>query len=267
MGALRLAEEPRGRAARRIDERPRAGAARRSSLPFVFRRYLDYGVFEALRAAAPRRSASRRSAAPPAGPSAPTTSSCRAAASARSNSSCSCCRWCAAASSPRCAPAPRCRRCNARGRRPDDARDAPHALAEAYTFLRRVEHRIQYLDDQQTHVLPDADDGDLELDRRAAMGFADCCAVCAARTRLGELANSSRTEFDTLLRDGGARVQRLRRPARAAASAARRRDRSTARPCSSSCRPQLRARVRPLARASARAGAARRRTAAPARGW
>ena len=28
-------------------------------------------------------------------------------------------------------------------------------LAEAYTFLRRVEHRIQYLDDQQTHLLPE----------------------------------------------------------------------------------------------------------------
>jgi glutamate-ammonia-ligase adenylyltransferase len=34
------------------------------------------------------------------------------------------------------------------------------ALADAYVFLRRVEHRIQYLDDQQTHVLP-TQDGDL----------------------------------------------------------------------------------------------------------
>ncbi|MFZ4479677.1 MAG: bifunctional [glutamate--ammonia ligase]-adenylyl-L-tyrosine phosphorylase/[glutamate--ammonia-ligase] adenylyltransferase, partial [Rhodoferax sp.] len=31
------------------------------------------------------------------------------------------------------------------------------ALAQAYDFLRRVEHRIQYLDDQQTHVLPTQD--------------------------------------------------------------------------------------------------------------
>jgi glutamate-ammonia-ligase adenylyltransferase len=31
------------------------------------------------------------------------------------------------------------------------------ALAEAYVFLRQVEHRIQYLDDQQTHVLPTQD--------------------------------------------------------------------------------------------------------------
>ncbi len=28
------------------------------------------------------------------------------------------------------------------------------ALAQAYIFLRQVEHRIQYLDDQQTHILP-----------------------------------------------------------------------------------------------------------------
>ncbi|PUE05950.1 bifunctional glutamine synthetase adenylyltransferase/deadenyltransferase [Limnohabitans sp. T6-5] len=32
------------------------------------------------------------------------------------------------------------------------------ALGAAYVFLRQVEHRIQYLDDQQTHVLPTGDD-------------------------------------------------------------------------------------------------------------
>ena len=32
--------------------------------------------------------------------------------------------------------------------------DTARALHEAYVFLRQVEHRIQYLDDQQTHVLP-----------------------------------------------------------------------------------------------------------------
>ena len=31
------------------------------------------------------------------------------------------------------------------------------ALTQAYEFLRKVEHRIQYLDDQQTHVLPTQD--------------------------------------------------------------------------------------------------------------
>jgi glutamate-ammonia-ligase adenylyltransferase len=34
---------------------------------------------------------------------------------------------------------------------------AAEALAQAYVFLRQLEHRIQYLDDQQTHVLPTQD--------------------------------------------------------------------------------------------------------------
>ncbi|MDD2926836.1 bifunctional [glutamate--ammonia ligase]-adenylyl-L-tyrosine phosphorylase/[glutamate--ammonia-ligase] adenylyltransferase [Rhodoferax sp.] len=38
--------------------------------------------------------------------------------------------------------------------------DTAQALAQAYEFLRRLEHRIQYLDDQQTHILP-TQDGDL----------------------------------------------------------------------------------------------------------
>jgi len=39
--------------------------------------------------------------------------------------------------------------------------DTAQALHEAYVFLRRVEHRIQYLDDQQTHRLP-SDPADLQ---------------------------------------------------------------------------------------------------------
>ena len=39
--------------------------------------------------------------------------------------------------------------------------DTAQALHEAYVFLRRVEHRIQYLDDQQTHRLP-SDAADLQ---------------------------------------------------------------------------------------------------------
>ena len=34
---------------------------------------------------------------------------------------------------------------------------AAESLAQAYVFLRQLEHRIQYLDDQQTHVLPTQD--------------------------------------------------------------------------------------------------------------
>ena len=107
VGALRLAEEPRGRAARAASKSGRAlalrGAGHRLRLPPLPRLRRVRGAAPAARA----RSATRRSAAPPAGPSAPTTSSCRAAASARSSSSCSCCWWCAAASSPRSAPARR----------------------------------------------------------------------------------------------------------------------------------------------------------------
>lgn len=46
-----------------------------------------------------------------------------------------------------------------------------NALARAYEFLRRVEHRIQYLDDQQTHLLPTRDD-DLAW-MAATLGCAD----------------------------------------------------------------------------------------------
>ncbi|MDE2604298.1 MAG: bifunctional [glutamate--ammonia ligase]-adenylyl-L-tyrosine phosphorylase/[glutamate--ammonia-ligase] adenylyltransferase [Burkholderiales bacterium] len=58
------------------------------------------------------------------------------------------------------------------------SQDTAGALAAAYTFLRRVEHRIQYLDDQQTHVLPtgcrnDEDDSDLAWIART-LGHADC---------------------------------------------------------------------------------------------
>jgi glutamate-ammonia-ligase adenylyltransferase len=70
-------------------------------------------------------------------------------------------------------------------------------LARAYVFLRRVEHRIQYLDDQQTHVLPTRDT-DLAWIAQG-MGFDDAGAF------LGELdAHREQVahEFDALL--GGA---------------------------------------------------------------
>jgi glutamate-ammonia-ligase adenylyltransferase len=46
------------------------------------------------------------------------------------------------------------------------------ALVHAYDFLRRVEHRIQYLDDQQTHALPTRDD-DLGWIAQT-LGYSDC---------------------------------------------------------------------------------------------
>ncbi|MCC2675938.1 MAG: glutamate-ammonia-ligase adenylyltransferase (Glutamine-synthetase adenylyltransferase)-like protein, partial [Ramlibacter sp.] len=67
------------------------------------------------------------------------------------------------------------------------------ALAAAYVFLRRVEHRIQYLDDQQTHVLPG--DGDLTWIAQA-MGYADCCPFLHELDGHRELVAE---EFDKLL--------------------------------------------------------------------
>ncbi|KQP12743.1 bifunctional [glutamate--ammonia ligase]-adenylyl-L-tyrosine phosphorylase/[glutamate--ammonia-ligase] adenylyltransferase [Pseudorhodoferax sp. Leaf267] len=68
------------------------------------------------------------------------------------------------------------------------------ALAAAYVFLRRVEHRIQYLDDQQTHVLPSGDD-DLAWIAHT-MGYASCCAFLSELDQHRELVAQ---EFDILL--------------------------------------------------------------------
>jgi glutamate-ammonia-ligase adenylyltransferase len=71
------------------------------------------------------------------------------------------------------------------------------ALARAYSFLRQVEHRIQYLDDQQTHVLP-TQDGDLNWIARA-MGFTDSSTFLAALDAHREVVAQ---EFDVLLGGG-----------------------------------------------------------------
>ena len=46
-----------------------------------------------------------------------------------------------------------------------------HALLDSYTFLRNLEHRIQYLDDAQTHSLPSSEN-DLRIVANA-MGMSD----------------------------------------------------------------------------------------------
>ncbi len=50
-------------------------------------------------------------------------------------------------------------------------------LSEAYVFLRRLEHRIQAWDDQQTHYLPDDDTSRMRL--AESMGFQDEAAFLA----------------------------------------------------------------------------------------
>jgi glutamate-ammonia-ligase adenylyltransferase len=68
------------------------------------------------------------------------------------------------------------------------------ALSAAYVFLRQVEHRIQYLDDQQTHVLPTRDD-DLAWIAQT-LGHASTCEFLSALDGHREVVAQ---EFDTLL--------------------------------------------------------------------
>jgi [glutamine synthetase] adenylyltransferase / [glutamine synthetase]-adenylyl-L-tyrosine phosphorylase len=72
--------------------------------------------------------------------------------------------------------------------------DRVEALAKAYDFLRLVEHRIQYLDDQQTHILPTRDE-DLAWIART-LGFDNACAFLHA---LDAHREAVAQEFDTLL--------------------------------------------------------------------
>ncbi|NLZ40439.1 MAG: glutamine-synthetase adenylyltransferase, partial [Comamonadaceae bacterium] len=65
--------------------------------------------------------------------------------------------------------------------KPETAR----ALADGYVFLRRVEHRIQYLDDQQTHLLP-GDDDDLHWIARS-LGLECRADACGLLERLDEV--------------------------------------------------------------------------------
>ncbi len=170
-----------------------AQALRSSVLPFVFRRYLDYNVFDALRILHRqiREQAQRRSAGHP----------------ERANDvklsrggireiefTVQLLQVVRGGQFPELRTRPTLdalqRVANA-GLMPQDTADA---LARAYLFLRRVEHRIQYLDDQQTHVLPTRDD-DLAWIAKT-LGYRDCCAFLAELDTHRELVAG---EFDKLL--------------------------------------------------------------------
>ena len=58
------------------------------------------------------------------------------------------------------------------------AQDAVGELAAAYVFLRRLEHRLQYLEDQQTHRLPSSEEDRAIIAR--GMGYADWAVFAAA---------------------------------------------------------------------------------------
>jgi glutamate-ammonia-ligase adenylyltransferase len=79
-------------------------------------------------------------------------------------------------------------------------------LADAYVFLRRLEHRIQFLDDQQTHLLPTAD-ADLAWIAQSMLlpnPSSDRAPACQLLDRLGQVREYVATEFDALLSDGQA---------------------------------------------------------------
>ena len=170
-----------------------ARALRPVILPFVFRRYLDYSVFDALRSLHRqiREHAARRSAGHP----------------ERANDvklsrggireiefTVQLLQVVRGGQFPELRTRPTLdalQRLARAGLMPQETSDA---LARAYIFLRQVEHRIQYLDDQQTHLLPVIDD-DLGWIAHT-LGFAQ------SRVFLGELdlhRERVALEFDQLL--------------------------------------------------------------------
>ncbi|MBF6631557.1 MAG: bifunctional [glutamate--ammonia ligase]-adenylyl-L-tyrosine phosphorylase/[glutamate--ammonia-ligase] adenylyltransferase [Comamonas sp.] len=172
---------------------PNVQSLRGVVLPFVFRRYLDYNVFDALRSLHRqiREHAARRSAGHPERANDVKLSrggireiefTVQLLQVVRGGQF----------------PELRCRPTLEALQRLSRANLMPaqtaEQLAQAYTFLRNVEHRIQYLDDQQTHVLPTRDD-DLEWIART-MGYTSVCAFLHQLDAHRELVAQ---EFDILL--------------------------------------------------------------------
>ena len=172
---------------------PEVQALRGVVLPFIFRRYLDYSVFDALRSLHRqiRDHAAKRSAGHP----------------ERANDvklsrggireiefTVQLLQVVRGGQFPELRRRPTLealQRLAQAGLMPQETADA---MARAYVFLRQVEHRIQYLDDQQTHVLPTRDDDLAWI--ASTMGYPDCCAFLHELDAHRELVAQ---EFDTLL--------------------------------------------------------------------
>ncbi len=170
-----------------------AQALRGSVLPFVFRRYLDYNVFDALRILHRqiREHAAKRCAGHP----------------ERANDvkmsrggireiefTVQLLQVVRGGQFPELRTRPTVdalQRVARAGLMPQETADA---LAQAYEFLRRVEHRIQYLDDQQTHVLPTRDDDLLWIAQ--TLGYHHCPPFLSELDAHRELVAG---EFDKLL--------------------------------------------------------------------
>ncbi len=189
-----------------------ARALRALVTPFVFRRYLDYSVFDALRVLHRqiREHAAQRSAANPQ----------RANDVKLSRGGIRECEFIVQLLQVVRGgqfPELRTRPTLSALKRLATARllpaDTALELAESYVFLRQVEHRIQYLDDQQTHVLP-TDDADLQWIAHT-LGLADSAALLAT---LHQHRERVAKEFDGLL--GGDKEPSAKGSAGAAPSAA-----------------------------------------------
>ncbi|WP_342132072.1 bifunctional [glutamate--ammonia ligase]-adenylyl-L-tyrosine phosphorylase/[glutamate--ammonia-ligase] adenylyltransferase [Hydrogenophaga sp. OTU3427] len=173
-----------------------ASALRGVVLPFVFRRYLDYNVFESLRTLHRqiREHASKRAAGNPGRANDVKLSrggireiefTVQLLQVVRGG------QFPELRTRPTLDAIERLQRANLM------PADTARALAEAYVFLRRVEHRIQFLDDQQTHLMPERDD-DLAW-MAQTLGFTNTCAFLH---QLDAHREAVAQEFDTLL--GGA---------------------------------------------------------------
>ena len=170
-----------------------AQAMRGVVLPFVFRKYLDYAVFESLRTLHDqiRSHASRRSAGRP----------------ERANDvklsrggireiefTVQLLQVVRGGQFPELRTRPTLEALQRVARAELMPPEAADALARAYVFLRRVEHRIQYLDDQQTHILP-TQDADLDWIART-LGYDGVCPFLAELDTHREFVAQ---EFDRLL--------------------------------------------------------------------
>jgi glutamate-ammonia-ligase adenylyltransferase len=170
-----------------------AQALRDVVLPFVFRRYLDYGVFESLRTLHRqiREQASRRSAGRPE----------RANDVKLSRGGIREIEFIVqllqvvrGGQFPELRTRPTLDALQRLARAGLMPGETAAALAAAYEFLRRVEHRVQYLDDQQTHALPVNDDDVRWIAR--TLGYADSRAFLA---QLDAHRETVAQEFDKLL--------------------------------------------------------------------
>ncbi|MEJ8845426.1 bifunctional [glutamate--ammonia ligase]-adenylyl-L-tyrosine phosphorylase/[glutamate--ammonia-ligase] adenylyltransferase [Variovorax rhizosphaerae] len=170
-----------------------AQALRTVVLPFVFRRYLDYNVFDSLRVLHRqiREQAARRSAGRP---SRANDVKLSRGGIREIEFTVQLLQVVRGGQFPELRTRPTLDALQRLARAGLMEQATADALAEAYVFLRRVEHRIQYLDDQQTHALPVNDD-DLRWIART-LGYADSCEFLTQLDAHRELVAQ---EFDKLL--------------------------------------------------------------------